>query len=232
MEGEISSNDAILAAQAEGYKYIKIYLNPVAKLQQPRFAGVLQVQTYENGTDENNMVKYDFVVDGKGYLDFQFDRRTRKMTAYLLDDDKKGTVSAKGYNRDFLASHYASNYFIIPDDEIAENVRRRALLIKEAAEKRKPEQPPDQESIDSLIKATEEEELRARERLELLRKQKDRDNTRKKTTPSLDPAKRAPMSAKKREEFAQKMKDARKKASIEKQAQPKTEEKKETVVNA
>lgn len=157
------------AAKRAGHKDIEIRLNPQARHQSAgQITGCKVLRVFPNGTDHNNVPKYEFEV-GNGDISFVFDEEKMDMVAYLLDDEERGTVSQVGYNRDLLASHI--DIFIVVDPTIAADVEKRAEKIRRKAvedERRRSnvevsedyaEETPDE--LDAKIKMLQEKKAKA-----------------------------------------------------------------------
>jgi hypothetical protein len=150
-------------AQAQGYTFLKIRLNPrMVRNKDMRLAGVKVARGFASGEKPDGTRKIDFLVTG-GLLQFQFDRVARTWMAYLLDDKDRGAFSDKGYNRDFLASHLVNSapgmeMFIIDEDKevIADIKDRMERLSKRMKDKEETEKSIRLESLDEIDKELDE----------------------------------------------------------------------------
>jgi hypothetical protein len=207
-----------------GYNFIEVHLNRKADIQGGRMAGVLVVDTYEDGVDNNGVPKYSFNVRG-GYIDFVYDpsKYIRVADPPLLDDTEPCMTGPKGYNRDFLASHWDSGIFIIPDKEIEADIKRRAVLLKKQAEEKKFVAPENPAELSTALKDLEIHEKFLKEKKEsLLKAQQSK-------TPSYEKAKEELIEKErekeKKERKAQQEIEAKKKAELMKKAREKAENK-------
>jgi hypothetical protein len=128
-------------AEHEGYRFIKLRLNP-KKLRritrEVRITGVKVIRAFVGGVNEDGSQAIQVSVQS-GAAVFIFDRADREWTTYLLDDKEKGKGSPIGHNRDFLASHCTNGWddslFIMyeTDDysrEVKKDVDVRAKKLK------------------------------------------------------------------------------------------------------
>lgn len=147
------------AAIGAGHKFIEVHLSPNADIQGGRMSGVLVVDTFLDGRDNRGIPKYSFNIRG-GDIDFVYDAKKyiRVADPPLLDDDESGITGPKGYNRDFLASHWESGIFVIPDKEVEADIKKRAVLIKKMAEEKVFEAPEDPAEVHSVLKDLEAHE--------------------------------------------------------------------------
>jgi len=131
---------ALREARKQGHNFIKIKLNEnfLASEGQSevKFNGVKAVRVYPSGLGRGGLQNYEVVVSG-GELVFRFtpseDPENDGWYASMLDDQETSIYdpNKKGYNRDFLASHFESGQFIILDAKVKRDIVARAKLIKE-----------------------------------------------------------------------------------------------------
>lgn len=126
-------------ARRAKFKFIKIKLDesnfPTPGQTEVSVNGVKDVKMFPAGLGKDRRPTYTAVVRG-GPLVFHYKRTndpdTDGMFAYMLDDDEKGIYATKGYNRDFLASHYSTGWFIIEDPKVQKDVEARYRKMKAA----------------------------------------------------------------------------------------------------
>ncbi len=151
-------NDQRFAAEEEGFKFIKIILSKkrVAGIQkQLHIHGVKALNAYSKGKNDEGIEEFEFERTS-GIIKFKRDRRARAYVGYLWDDDERGYYSRKGFNRDFLATHLETGDFIIKDETVLEDVKKRlekikkVLAVKSEEEAKEVIQLSDKDDIDDI----------------------------------------------------------------------------------
>lgn len=194
---------AIRAAKREGKKFIELYYNQnlvqdAVAQSEIRINGVRSIRVYQH-RDAKNRVQYEVVETG-GQCVFQLDEISGEWIGEMLDDQEDGLYGEKGYNRDFLASHFETGEFIIKDKRIERDIKRRLDRIKKAQHEKELAQI---ESDAAILPVLEEEQARIKEKIakakELQVKAKTEAmpslTTFKKSNPPLAPAESNPKPA-------------------------------------
>jgi len=134
--GEEQQNfyEMVREAEDHGYKFIELHLNPTQDRNrlnpgnQYRFKFIRGLLMTKRMIGNTGMAETD-LAEGSVELIFRNDPLKRAHVAFMLDDTGKGAFSKIGYNRDFLASNYASGMFKIMDKEIEADVKRRLEIL-------------------------------------------------------------------------------------------------------
>jgi hypothetical protein len=118
-------DDRRLEAQAMGYKFIELELNPqhVREAQEEvRLTGVEEIDVFNDGRLPSGLPRRRSIIQG-GFLKFRLDPNQLKWIAWMVDTE---------HNRSFLVSHYndpkedwAGDKFVIRDPQIKANIEQR-----------------------------------------------------------------------------------------------------------
>lgn len=130
--------DEILEAQAQGHKFIKVYLNMriFGRTQNEMIiSGGVKLIASQTGNGMAGLPEYSFEERSGESFRFALDVKERQYTCHILDDQGPGYFSPIGYNRDLLATHMEEGFFMIPDKEVEADVLKRAEYIKENKKK-------------------------------------------------------------------------------------------------
>ena len=184
----------IQRAKVYKWRHIELRISDYRGIQDElRLAGVLKLIGYSDEMQGKGGMVWE--IKG-GVLIFRFDEDTSTFNAFMFDDlhipeehaglkpdiKKLGSIlDEPGYNRNFLASHYASGRIEIMDKEVEKDVKRRAKLIEELHRERQ-DNPMAEEEIntDNICM----EELEAQELI--IKKKKEALLNKSKPTPTED----------------------------------------------
>lgn len=167
----IIEHDNIRAMESEGHRFIALMLNEkIMDEQEQRFGNVYKLRVFRDRQIRSGQTNISDNIE-QGHLVFRYDPHLRRHAAYLWDDDRPGEFSERGYNRDFLASHYEHRAWEIEDKDIEDDIKERLAYLKSTKvnqiQQTNTDQPlTDQEMQSMSLKGLEEQ-------IELLTKAKE-----------------------------------------------------------
>ena len=136
-EDALHEQEKILEAELQGHSFIKLKYKKSYRKDMPIVIGpVWTLQEYRNTTIRDGATTMNLILR-MGKLWFRWDPLQRSHVAYLLDDKEPGCFSEKGWNRDFLATHYTLNEWEILTEEVKDDILIRIELSRAVQAKKK-----------------------------------------------------------------------------------------------